>query len=311
MPEVIITEWLEDEYVARLDAFGVHHDPELIHKPEELKALLADGCRGMVVRSGTPVGADVLEAGPGLVAVGRLGVGLDNVDVDAAARLGIAVCNAAGANKHSVAEYTLSAMVQLMRIGVFQNTPRVTGGEWPRYEYIGTEMIGKTLGIIGFGNIGREVARRAQAFGMTLLAVDPYIAGDDPVWAAYGVEKTDLPGVIAACDILTVHVPLTGETRGMVDAAALRSMKPGGFVINTGRGGIVDEAALAASLHNGHTAGAVLDVFDREPLPDATPLKGAPNLIATPHIAGNTAEAMRRVNIMVIDQVAAALKANA
>ncbi len=311
MPEVVITEWLEDEFVARLGDFGVHHDPELIHKPDELKALLADGCRGLVVRSGTPVGGDVLEAGSALVAVGRLGVGVDNVDIETAARLGIQVCNAAGANKHSVAEFTLSAIVQLARIGVFQNSHRVTGGEWPRYEFIGTEIVGKTLGIVGFGNIGREVARRAQAFGMRLLAVDPYIDGDDPVWAAFGAKKVDLSTALAGCDFLTIHTPLTDETRGMVDAAALKAMKPGGFVINTGRGGIVDEAALATSLHSGHTAGAVIDVFESEPLPDATPLKGAPNLIATPHIAGNTTEAMRRVNIMVIDQVAAALKANA
>ena len=302
MTEIVITEFMDEAVIAQaLAGRAVRYDPGLVDRPDELMALLADA-RALVVRNRTQVRGALLAAAPRLKVVGRLGVGLDNIDVAACAARGIAVCPANGANDASVAEYVVTAALLLLR-GAFLASERVAAGEWPRMALIGREVASRRLGLVGYGAIARETARRARALGMHIAAFDPHLPTDDPAWA--GVERLELGALLAMSDVVSLHVPLTDETRNMLDAAAIAAMKPRAVLVNAARGGVVDEQALVAALRAGHLGGAALDVFEREPV-DATQggrFRDVPNLILTPHIAGVTEESNVRVSQVTAEAV--------
>jgi len=302
MPDIVVTEFMDEAAVADLaSTHDVLYDPKLVDRPDDLVRLLSEA-RGLIVRNRTQVRGGLLAAAPRLRAVGRLGVGLDNIDVPACEARGIAVLPATGANDDSVAEYVIAGLLMLRR-GAYFATAEVASGGWPRNRLMGREALGATLGLVGFGAIARAVATRARALGMRIVGFDPFVPADGPQWAAAGATKVDLDRLIAESDVISLHVPLTAETRGLFDAARLAATRPGAILINAARGGVVDEAALAASLRSGHLGGAMLDVFEVEPLAGGGPLDGAPNLILTPHIAGVTVESNERVSAVTVANV--------
>jgi (S)-sulfolactate dehydrogenase len=309
VPDIVIPEFMEEGAVASLSSrHDVLYDPELVGKPEVLAGKLA-GTRALIVRNRTQVNEALLAAANALRVVGRLGVGLDNIALDACRARGIAVIPAAGANSDSVAEYVIAGAL-LLRRGAYFSTEDVAAGSWPRNRLgTGREVVGATLGLIGFGSIARATARRAGALGMRVIAHDPFIADDDPAWAALDVLQSPLNALFEDSDVVSLHVPLSEATRNLIDASALGRMKPDAVLINTARGGIVDEQALADALRSGRLGAAMLDVFDTEPLPSGGPLAGVPNLILTPHIAGVTQESNVRVSRMIADKVIEALQA--
>jgi (S)-sulfolactate dehydrogenase len=307
MSHIVITEFMETAAVASLHAaHPTLYDPALVDAPDRLAASLGQA-RALIVRNRTLVDAALLRHGPGLKVVGRLGVGLDNIDLPACRARAVEVIPATGANADSVAEYVILAVGMLLR-GAFLATPEVAGGQWPRARLsAGREMAGKTLGVVGFGDIGRRVAKRARAFGMEVIGHDPVLPTDHSGWSETATERVALEALFAKADAVTLHVPLTEATRGLVDATCLAGMKPGAVLVNTSRGGVVEEAALAAALRAGRLGGAALDVFETEPLPAGSPLAGCPNLLLTPHIAGVTAESNIRVSSLIAERVLVAL----
>ncbi|NBB84261.1 MAG: 3-phosphoglycerate dehydrogenase [Alphaproteobacteria bacterium] len=296
MADIVIAEFMDQAAVDGLAGeYGVLYDAELVDRPEDLTAAVADA-RALVVRNRTQVTRDLLAAASKLKAVGRLGVGLDNIDQEACRAAGVAVLPATGANDVAVAEYVIAAILTLRR-GAYGATAEVAAGDWPRQRLIGREVSGATLGLVGFGGIARKVAVRAAALGMDLIAHDPAIGPDDPVWEEFGVARTgDLDALLDAADAVSLHVPLTDATRGLIGPRALDRMKPGAILVNTARGGVVDEAALVGALKAGRLGGAALDVFAEEPVGPHNPFDGVPSLILTPHIAGVTEESNRRVS---------------
>ncbi len=308
MPDVVITEFMDPDGVARLGRhFRVHYDPTLVDKPDELAALLADA-RALVVRNRTRVSADLLDKGPNLLCVGRLGVGLDNIDLAACEARGLPVYPATGANVVSVAEYAVAMALVLLRDGAYAANDAVIAGDWPRERLVGREAAGKVLGLIGFGAIGQAAAQRAAALGMRVVACDPHLAEDHPAWAL--ARRCDLEALLAESDAVSLHVPLTAETRHLIGPDRIAAMKPGAVLINTARGGVVDEAALAGALRGGHLGGAALDVFETEPLTAeaGARFEGLANVILTPHIAGVTRECNARIGETVADRVIARLE---
>ncbi|MEO0682744.1 MAG: hydroxyacid dehydrogenase [Pseudomonadota bacterium] len=306
MAEIVVTEFMDEAAVARLSAaHETLYDPSLADRPDEIPARLAEA-RALIVRNRTQVRGPVLKDAGALVAVGRLGVGLDNIDVAACRARGVEVFPATGANDASVAEYVIATALMLLR-GAYLSTAAVASGEWPRQALIGREAGGRVMGLWGYGGIGRETARRAAALGLEVIAHDPFLPEGDARWA--GAAPVDAATLLARSDVLSLHVPLTDATRGMIDAAALAAMKPGAVLINAARGGVVDESALGAALRDGRLGGAALDVFEAEPLTAeaARPLAGAPNLILTPHIAGVTEESNVRVSHMIAERILDAL----
>lgn len=308
MMRIVISESMDAPAVALLAReFDIDYRPALVDDPEALRKALADA-DAWIVRNRTQVRGEALAAATRLRVVGRLGVGLDNIDLDACRARNIRVFPATGANADSVAEYVVAVAMLLLR-GAYLSTAAVAAGRWPRAMLSqGHEIAGKTLGLVGFGNIGQVTAAKAKALGIRVLAFDPGVAADDPAWSRHGVESRALDALLAESDVVSLHVPLVDATRGLLGAARLARMKKGAILVNTARGGIVDEAALAKALHEGHLGGAALDVFDAEPLPAGGPLADAPNLILTPHIAGVTAESNERVSGIVAKLVAEALK---
>jgi (S)-sulfolactate dehydrogenase len=307
MPDVVITEFMDEAAVARLKArFDTLYDPALVDRGDDLRAAVADA-RALIVRNRTQVRGALLDAGASLSCVGRLGVGLDNIDVEACKARGIAVCPATGANDLSVAEYVMAAAMTLLR-GAFFASEDVAAGAWPRQRLIGRELAGRTMGLVGLGAIAREVARRAQAFGMTVVAYDPMLVADHPAWRT--ARNVSLDELLALSDVVSLHVPLTDATRDMIDASRIGAMKPDAILINAARGGVVDEAALAVALRNKRLGGAALDVFAEEPLSAAggERFKGIDNLILTPHVAGVTVESNVRVSDLIADTVIAHLE---
>jgi (S)-sulfolactate dehydrogenase len=307
MTDIVITEFMDEAAVATLAArYKVHHDPELFGKPEELARLVAD-IPALIVRNQTQVRGDVLAAAKNLEVVGRLGVGLDNIDMEACAARAIKVFPATGANSLSVVEYVIGTAMTLLRGAYFANAAMLAG-EFPKTKLIGREIAGKRMGLVGFGAIARDTARHARLLGMTVAAHDPYVAADDPAWQ--GVERLELAPLLATSDVISLHLPLTPATRGLIGEAALAAMKPDAVLINAARGGVMDEAALVTALKQGRLAGAALDVFEEEPLgvDGARLFAGTPNLILTPHIAGNTVESNGRVSGLVAERVMAALE---
>lgn len=308
MSRIVITEFMDADAVASLQQrFDVLYDPQLVDQPERLlaEARTADV---LIVRNRTQVRGELLAAMAQAKVVGRLGVGLDNIDVPACEARGMKVIPATGANALAVAEYVVGTAMLLLR-GAYLRTAEVTAGRWPRAALsAGRETAGKTLGLIGFGGIGQLTAQLAQALGMRVMAYDPMLPAGHPVWASTGVQAATLDAVLAQADAVSLHVPLTDETRHMLGRERVASMKPGAVLINTARGGICDDAAVAQALRDGHLGGAAFDVFDPEPLPAGSAWVDCPNLVLTPHIAGVTAEANVRVSSLIADKVAAALE---
>ena len=301
--KILVSDPLAQEGVAILREAGFEVVEQAGLPPDELRRTLAD-CDALIVRSGTQVTAEVLADAERLQVIGRAGAGVDNIDVDAATRRGIVVMNTPGGNTVSACELTLAMMLALAR-RLPQASGRVKAGEWPRKEFQGVELQGKCLGIIGLGRIGTEVARRAQAFGMEVVAHDPFV----PPERARRLEVKLLPidGLLAASHVITVHSPGNADTTRLLDAAAFAKMKDGVLLVNCARGSIIDEAALADALASGKVAGAALDVFETEP-PTGSPLLAFDNVIATPHVGATTVEAQTNVAIEIAHQVVDALR---
>lgn len=302
MPDIVITEFMDEAAVDRMkEHHDCHYDPKLVDNPDELLALVADS-RALVVRNRTQVRGDLLAAAAKLVCVGRLGVGLDNIDVPACEGRGIAVYPATGANDLSVAEYVITCSQALLR-GAYLGTAEVIGGAWPRQKMMGRELADKTMALVGYGAIAREVAWRAQSLGMQTIGFDPFLPAGDAAWGE--TRSVSLEELATEADIVSLHVPLTDGTRHLVNADFLASMKNDAMVINAARGGVVDDAALAAALQSGEIGGAALDVFEVEPLTAEAGAKfaGLSNFIATPHIAGVTSESNIRVSHLIADKV--------
>lgn len=306
MAEIVIAEFMDEAAVASLqDGYDVLYDPALADRQSELPALLA-GARALIVRNRTRVTRALLAAAPSVQVVGRLGVGLDNIDLAACEARGVQVFPATGANDLSVAEYVVTTAAMLLR-GAYLASASMLAGEWPRSRLMGRELSGRTVGLVGFGSIAREVAIRMRALGAVPIAFDPYLPDGHPAWAL--AERRDLQSVLAGADVVSLHVPLTAETRHMIDAAALARIRADAVLINAARGGILDEPALVAALRAGRLGGAALDVFETEPLTAAAAslFEGAPNLVLTPHIAGVTVESNVRVSDLIARRVKAAL----
>lgn len=307
MPDIIISEFMQPSAVEELARdFDVLYDETLYRRLDELYALGKDA-RAICVRNETEIRGAFFDAFPNLKAVGRLGVGLDNIDVPACRERGVVVLPATGANEVSVAELAIAGLMMLVRGATYFATPQVVAGAWPRGRLIGGEVSGKTLGIVGFGRIGRHVARRAQGLDMKVIAADPYVPDGDPVWKAMGIEKVPFETVWSEADAISLHLPYTPETHNLLSAETIARFKPGAILVNVARGGVVDEAALAQALKDGRLGGALLDVFATEPLPADNPFHGVPNLILTPHIGATTDEARIRTGHMIADNVRAVL----
>ncbi|MBI4358787.1 MAG: phosphoglycerate dehydrogenase [Candidatus Omnitrophica bacterium] len=268
----------------------------------ELKEIVAK-YDAIVVRSSTHLTKEIIQKAKRLKVIGRAGVGVDNVDLEAATKQGVIVMNTPEGNTISTSEHTMSLLLALAR-NIPQAHAHVREGEWKRSKFIGTELHGKVLGVIGFGRIGREVAMRANAFGMRVLAYDPFIAKEN--LRQLGVEFTDLDSLLKAADFVTLHVPLTDATQNMINEKILRIMKRGVSIINCARGGLVDEEALYQAIKSGHVRGAALDVFEKEP-PGKNALLQLDQVIATPHLGAATQEAQESVGISVAQQVIDAL----
>ncbi|NJD28826.1 MAG: phosphoglycerate dehydrogenase [Chloroflexi bacterium] len=294
---ILVAESIAPEGRAELRA---HHDVDVRTglASDELKTLIAD-YDALVVRSQVQVDADLIAAARRLQVIGRAGVGVDNVDVEAATRAGITVVNAPTGNTIAAAEHTMALLLAVAR-RVAAADASLRSGEWARSRYQGVQLRGRTLGVIGLGKIGMAVAERARGLEMTLLGSDPYVTAEQA--ALRGVELVDLETLLARSDVVTVHVPLGRSTAGLIDAAAIAKMRPGAIVLNVARGGIVDEAAVAEALREGRLGGAGIDVFEHEP-PSESPLLEAPNTVVTPHLGASTAEAQVAVSEEIAEQI--------
>ena len=311
MQKVVITEFMTQAAVDRLAKdYDVIYESSLFERPDDLLRLIRDA-DALIVRNRTQVTADLLDMAPRLKVIGRLGVGLDNLDMDACAKRHVPVLPATGANDASVAEYVIAAAFYLIR-RAFTATARILEGEWPRQDFFGEELQGRTLGLIGFGSIARMVAKKAGSLDLEILAYDPHVAADDPVWRQAN-RTPDLVSLLTRADIVSLHVPKLPSTENLIDASAIASMKPGAILINAARGGIVDEQALAEALRTGHLGGAALDVLATEPpTPESLDrFKNLDNLILTPHIAGPTIQSDIRVSGVTADNVRRVLERRA
>lgn len=308
MARIVISEFMDERAVAQLEAaHEVFYDPQLVGDAARLRAEAATA-DALVVRNLTQVRGELLAALTRCKVVGRLGVGLDNIDVPACEAKGIKVIPATGANALSVAEYVIASTMLLLR-GAFASSAAVAAGEWPRAALgNGRETAGQTLGIIGFGSIGQTTARLARGLGMQVIAYDAMLAPDAPLFAQAGVRYAGLDELISNADAITLHVPLVDTTRGLFNAARIGQMKKGAVLINTSRGHIVDVAAVSAALRSGQLGGAAIDVFDVEPLPGSAALQSCPNLLLTPHISGVSMQSNERVSFMIADKVMESLK---
>ena len=288
-------------------AHEVLYDARLVDDALRLRAEAA-GADALIVRNRTQVRGDLLAALVRCRVIGRLGVGLDNIDLPACTARGMQVIPATGANALSVAEYVICSAMLLLR-GAYQSTVAVAAGQWPRAALSdGREIAGKTLGVVGFGSIGQLTAGMARALGMPVIAFDANLAANHPAYARTGVRAVGLDALVAGADVISLHVPLVESTRNLFDARRIAAMRRGAVLINTARGGIVDEIALAAALGSGQLGGAAIDVFAHEPVQSGTHFEGCPNLLLTPHIAGVSAESNERVSDMIADKVLEALR---
>ena len=306
MATVLVSEFMDGSALAFLEnRLSVDYAPNLFDDQQTLMQRVS-AVDALIVRNRTPVTRELLNHAGQLKVIGRLGVGLDNIDLDAAKQANIQVLPATGANAVAVAEYVMSALLHLRR-PMTSGFQAMVGGDWPREQFIGGEISGKTLGLIGFGQIAQIVAKRAAAFGMRIAYFDPYIDASEHDSVATAVSSLD--ELLALSDSVSIHVPLTEDTHRLMNSQRLALMKSGAILINTSRGGMVDERALIHHIQTGHLGGAALDVFEHEPLDE---LKGArfdgiDALILTPHIAGVTHESNRRVSQVTAENVLRAL----
>ncbi len=305
MPDIVISEYMHGAaFEALRSRFNVLLDAELWKKPD-LLAEQVRNCRALIVRNQTPVTAALIDAAPELLVIGRAGVGLDNVDVKHAEQAGIVVSFTPDQNAISVAEISMGMMLSLARFipAADQDTK---DGNWQRNRFMGTELYGKTLGIIGAGKIGYLTARRAMAFGMRILAYDPFLTQDNILLSELQAELTDLDNLLARADVVSCHLPATPQTMGLMNRERFGKMKRGALFINTSRGRVVSEPDLVEALKAGIVGGAALDVRSEEP-PKTGELESLPNVILTPHIAAFTREAQDRVSRAICEDVARVL----
>jgi len=298
MPKVLIADKLSPRAVEIFAARGIQADVKTGMKEPELIAAI-DHYDGLAVRSATKVTAKVLEAAKGLKVVGRAGIGVDNIDLAAATSHGVVVMNTPFGNAITTAEHAIAMMFALAR-QIPEADRSTQAGKWEKNRFMGVELTAKTLGIVGCGNIGSIVANRARGLQMKVIAYDPYLNAERA--DSLGVERVDLETLFKRADFITLHVPLTNETRGMINARTIASMKKGVRIVNCARGGLIDEPALRAALDQGQVAGAAFDVFEVEPAKEST-LFGHPNFVATPHLGASTEEAQENVALQVAEQI--------
>src|ERR1700729_3607192 len=297
-PKVLISDSLSPRAVEIFQQRGVEVEQKTGLKPEELKEIIGN-FDGLAIRSSTKVIADLMASAKKLKVVGRAGIGVDNVDVPAATARGIVVMNTPFGNSITTAEHAIALMFALAR-QIPSADVSTQAGKWEKNRFMGVELTGKTLGVIGCGNIGSIVASRALGLKMRVVAFDPFLNAERA--QELGVEKLELTDLLTRADFITLHTPLTAQTRNILSAESLAKTKPGVRIINCARGGLVDEAALRAALDSGHVSGAAFDVFIEEPA-TASPLFGHPNFIATPHLGASTNEAQENVALQVAEQM--------
>jgi len=300
--KVLVTDPIADAGLAVLREAGHEVETGYDLAGADLEAAVSDA-QALVVRSGTDVDEALLSAAPELVIVGRAGIGVDNIDLEAATDHGVVVANAPEGNVRAAAEHTVAMAFAAAR-SIPQAHGRLKAGEWAKGDYLGTELNNKVLGVVGLGRIGQQVARKLDSLGMDVVAYDPYISGERA--RQLGAELAELDDVLARADVLTIHTPLTDETEGLVGEAELAELE-GGYLVNCARGGIVDEAALAAAVDDGVLAGAAIDVFAAEPLPADSPLLDVDDVVVTPHLGASTEAAQEAVAVDTAEQVVAAL----
>jgi D-3-phosphoglycerate dehydrogenase len=302
--KILITDDLSPQGLVRLESAEDVEFDIVKGLTQETLAERIPGYDGLIVRSSVKVTEDVLAAADKLKVVGRAGMGVDNIDVEAASMRGVIVMNTPGANSIATAEHTMALLLALCR-NIPQAYTKLKNGQWDRKHFIGLQLYRKTIGIIGIGRIGARVAQRCQGFGMKVIAYDPYLA--DEVADELKVERVGLADLFTHSDFITLHAALTPETEKMIDARAIASLKDGVRIVNTARGKLIDETALVEGLQSGKIAGAALDVFIEEPLSPESPLLGLENVILTPHLAASTVEAQRDVSTQIVDQMLDAL----
>ncbi|NQZ47899.1 MAG: phosphoglycerate dehydrogenase, partial [Erythrobacter sp.] len=297
-PKVLISDKMDPNAARIFEERGCEVDVITGESPEELKARIGE-YHGLAIRSSTKVTPDILDAATNLKVIGRAGIGVDNVDIPYASGKGVVVMNTPFGNSITTAEHAIAMMMALARMIPAANT-RTQNGEWPKKDFMGVEVTGKTLGLIGAGNIGSIVASRALGLKMKVIAYDPFLTEDRAV--ELGIEKVDLDTLLSRADFVSLHTPLTDETRGILSRERLEGAKAGIRIVNCARGGLIDEAALRDCLESGQVAGAALDVFAQEPAKE-NPLFGAPNFICTPHLGASTTEAQVNVALQVAEQM--------
>ncbi|MBT4644608.1 MAG: hydroxyacid dehydrogenase [Deltaproteobacteria bacterium] len=308
MKKIIITEFMDQVAVDSLSPdFSVLYDETLADNPDTLLKEIRDA-DAIIVRNRTQVKRELLAAAEKLTVVGRLGVGMDNIDQEVCRSRNIAVFPATGANDAAVAEYVVTSALMLLRRS-YLSAEKMKAGQWPRTELMGNEIGGKLLGLIGFGAIARETCRIAKALGMNVAAYDPFVSSEDPAWEM--ARPLSLEELLSSADVISLHVPLTPETRHLVNSETIARMKEGVIVVNAARGGVVDENALLDGLKSGRIGGAAIDVFETEPLEadSGRRFEGITNLILTPHIGGVTIESNVRVSAVTAENVRKALEA--
>ncbi len=301
---VVVTDGVSESGLAPLRADDRFEIVKIDDSTDPAFAQALPRAHGLIVRSATRVRADLLDQAAALRVIGRAGVGVDNIDLAEATARGVAVMNAPAGNTVSAAELTMALILAMVR-RVSEADASVRAGEWARSRFKGAELRGRTLGLVGAGRIGGEVANRCRAFGMSVVAYDPYLTAERA--AELRAEQATLDEVLERADVLSLHVPLTDATSGMIDAAALSRMKKGAFLVNVARGGVVVEDDLVDALESGQLAGAALDVFANEPLEEGSRLRGAPNLVLTPHLGASTSEAQELVASEISETVRRAL----
>ncbi len=299
---ILITEFMDEDAVNLLKKkYDVYYDISLAEDSNSLVKLI-NKMKALIVRNKTLVTRELIENAPNLTCVGRLGVGLDNIDLNACEEQNITVYPALGANSHSVAEYVICASMLLLRKAYFKKNEMIAGN-WPRQESSGSEVYGKTLGLIGFGDIAQKTRDLALGLGIKTVAYDPYLDKDSNLWKE--TKNLLLDNLLSISDIISLHIPLTKETKNLIDEKKLRLIKNSSVIINTSRGGIIDENSLAKLLKENKIGGAALDVFNKEPINkvNAKKFEGLDNLILTPHIGGVTKESNERVSKMIAKKI--------
>jgi D-3-phosphoglycerate dehydrogenase len=301
--KVLVSDNLSPKGVEILKKAGIEVDVKTGLKPEELKACIGE-YSGLIIRSATKVTSEIIEAAKNLKVIGRAGSGLDNVDKNASSKKGIVVMNTPGGNTVTTAEHSIALIFAVARL-VPQATYSMKSGKWEKKKFMGVELYNKTLGIIGLGNIGSQVAKKARGLEMNIIAYDPFLSED--MANTMGIRKVSLDELFAASDFITVHAPLTSETKDLICSKTIDKMKDGVRIINCARGGIINEKNLYDALKCGKVAGAALDVFEKEP-PGDNPLIGLDNLICTPHLGASTEEAQENVAVAIAEQISEYLK---